>query len=179
MKILITGRPGVGKTTLIKKLSRLLQNAGGFYTEEIRESGKRIGFKIVTLDGEEGILARTDLPFPYRVGKYYVNLKDLEEIGVRSLEGALREKNLIIVDEIGKMELLSSKFREVVEKIFDSEKDVVATIKKSSDPFVEKIKNRNDVVIFELNEKNRNSLLNEILSVLKFNRGENNDTGAD
>jgi nucleoside-triphosphatase len=172
MKILITGRPGVGKTTLIKKLSRLLQNAGGFYTEEMREDGKRIGFKIITLDGEEGILARTDLPSPYRVGKYYVNLKDLEEIGVRSLERAFQEKDLIIVDEIGKMELLSRKFREVVEKIFDSEKDVVATIKKSSDPFVEKTKNRNDVVIFELNEKNRNSLLNEILSVLKFNRGE-------
>ncbi|MBZ4662274.1 MAG: hypothetical protein JG779_1428 [Thermotoga sp.] len=101
-----------------------------------------------------------------------MNLKDLEEIGVRSLERAFQEKDLIIIDEIGKMELLSRKFREVVEKIFDSEKDVVATIKKSSDPFVEKIKNRNDVVIFELNEKNRNSLLNEILSVLKFNRGE-------
>ncbi|ACM22832.1 MULTISPECIES: NTPase [Thermotoga] len=171
MKILITGRPGVGKTTLIKKISSLLQNAGGFYTEEMREKGKRVGFKIVTLDGREGILAKVGFPSQHRVGKYGVNLKDLEELGVDSVERALEEKSVVIIDEIGKMELLSERFKRVVEKAFNSEKDLIATIKKSSDPFVEKIKNKKDVIIFELNERNRDLLLKRILDMLKSNRG--------
>ncbi|MCD6551396.1 NTPase [Thermotoga sp.] len=171
MKILITGRPGVGKTTFIKKISCLLQNAGGFYTEEMRERGRRVGFKIVTLDGREGILAKIGFPSQHRVGKYGVNLKDLEELGVESVERALEEKSIVIIDEIGKMELLSEKFRRAVEEVFNSKKDAVATIKKSSDPFVEKLKNKKDIIIFELNEKNRDRLLKKILDMLKSNRG--------
>ncbi|PLV58659.1 NTPase [Thermotoga sp. KOL6] len=173
MIILITGRPGVGKTTLIKKLARLLQNAGGFYTEEIREAGKRVGFKILTLDGKEGLLARVGFPSVFRVGKYGVNLRDLEKIGVKALEKAIAEKDIVIIDEIGKMELFSDKFRQVVEKAFDSGKDVIATIKKSKDNFLDKLKNKKGVIIFEMNEKNRDRLFDEIaeLFMLKSNRG--------
>ncbi|MGB3904128.1 MAG: nucleoside-triphosphatase, partial [Anaerolineae bacterium] len=110
--ILLTGRPGVGKTTVIKKaLDRLEGRAGGFYTAEIRESGRRQGFKIVTLDGQEGILSHVDIRGQPRVSRYGVNLGDLEEVGVAALRRAIAEADLIVVDEIGKMELFSEAFR--------------------------------------------------------------------
>ena len=102
--IFITGKPGCGKTTLIKEISKELKpKIFGFYTEEIREKEKRVGFKIKTLDKKEGILAHIKFKSKYQVGKYKVNLKDLEEIGVSALEKAIKEKKIVLIDEIGKM----------------------------------------------------------------------------
>jgi nucleoside-triphosphatase len=104
--IFITGLPGCGKTTLIKEILKELKiPAKGFFTEEIRKEGERIGFKIVTLSKKEGILAEKGFKSLYRVSKYGVILKDLEEIGVREIEEGLKGDFLIVVDEIGKMEL--------------------------------------------------------------------------
>lgn len=118
--ILITGRPGVGKTTLIKRLAIEIKTlkpswtVTGFWTSEIRQKGQRIGFNIHTLNGQQGILARlSDQRFKskFRVGKYSVDIKDLEEIAVPIL---YRNTDLLIIDELGKMELFSQKFREAV-----------------------------------------------------------------
>ena len=112
--ILLTGIPGVGKTTVIEKiLSEISLKAGGFYTQELRRGKMRMGFRIVTTDGEEGVLAHRDFKSKWRVGKYGVHIEEMERVGVASLDLALHERDLIVIDEIGKMELYSKQFQKV------------------------------------------------------------------
>ena len=117
MKILIRGRPGAGKTTMVKKLLQKIKSPyAGFLTEEIRETGERVGFKIVTTDGREGILARKDFPSPYRVAGYGVNLEDFERVALPIFEGITNQ--LVVIDEIGKMELFSGRFKKIITDLF-------------------------------------------------------------
>ena len=105
--LLLAGRPGVGKTTLLKgALSQYEGSASGFFTQEVRERGQRIGFDLVTLDDEVGVLARVGLRSPYRVSRYGVTLEALEGAGVAALHKAIQGGYLMVVDEIGKMDLL-------------------------------------------------------------------------
>lgn len=170
---LLTGNPGVGKTTIIRKIIyKIPKNLSeGFYTEEIREKGIRKGFKIICLGNagkKEGILATTDVKTNYRVGKYFVNIDDLENIAGRSIENALSDKNkkFIIIDEIGKMELFSKRFQELVIKALDSEKYVVGVIKEKPNSFTDKIKKRQDVEIIYVTAENRDNIPDEILKML-------------
>ncbi|GAH03288.1 unnamed protein product [marine sediment metagenome] len=106
---LLTGKPGTGKTSLIKQaIAGMRGKAGGFYTEEIRSGGVREGFRLVTLDGQDAILAHIDIHSPYRVSKYGVDIDSLDRVGVSALNQAAKECDLIVVDEIGKMERPSS-----------------------------------------------------------------------
>jgi len=166
--IFITGLPRTGKTTLIMEIIKDLKlNAGGFYTSEIREKGTRKGFKIVTLDGREGILAHVNVKSPYRVSKYKVNIKDLEEIGVKSIFEAIKENKIVIIDEIGKQEMCSMKFREAVISALDSKNKVLGTIKMTPDPFTDKIRKRTDTKIFYLTRKNQEEIKQEVKELLK------------
>ena len=166
--IFIIGKPGCGKTTLITEiLEELKLNAGGFYTTEIREKGKRLGFKIITLDGDKGILAHVNIKSPYRVSKYKVNIKDLEEIGVKSILNALKENKLVLIDEVGSMELYSEEFKKAVTSALDSKNEVLGTIKLTPDPFTDKIKKRKDVRIFYLTQGNREDIKKEIINLLE------------
>lgn len=102
---LLTGRPGVGKTTCLKKTLELLKvPAGGFFTEEIRERGKREGFALLTLDGQKVTLARVGRAGGPRVGKYRINLEALDRVGIPAIVDATRAGQLVVIDEIGKME---------------------------------------------------------------------------
>ncbi len=168
--IFLTGLPGCGKTTLLKEIIKELNlEAAGFYTEEIREKGERIGFNLFSLDGKRGILAHKDFKSPYQVSKYGVNLRDLEEIGVKSIEeGLLKGEKIIIIDEIGKMELFSEKFKEAVLAALESENLVLGTIKITKDPFTDKIRERKDTKILNLTKKNREEIKKEILKFLKL-----------
>ena len=123
---LLTGRPGTGKTSLVKQVAaRMKGKAGGFYTEEIRTRGVRQGFRLVTLDGEEAVLAHVNVRSPHRVGKYGVDIDGLDRVGVPALYKAARQCDLVVVDEIGKMELFSAEFREAVSQAIDSRKRVL------------------------------------------------------
>lgn len=169
MKILITGHPGCGKTTLIMKVIRAVDREfGGMFSAEIREGGIRKGFKIVDIaTGKEGILAHVNQKIGPRLGKYRVNLLDLEEIGVRAIENALAKCDITVIDEIGPMELKSEKFIKTVRKAFESERDIIATIHyKSRHPLVEEIKTRKDVIVYEIDENNRDSVRKEIVERL-------------
>ena len=167
--IFITGKPGCGKTTLIKKIIEDLKLvAGGCYTSEIQEAGKRVGFEIKTLNGRKGILAHKDFKSPYRVGSYKINIKDLEEIGVDSILKALKENKVIIIDEIGKMEMKSPKFKKTVLTILASPNKVLGTIKLTPDSFTDKIRKRKDVKIFYLTKENREKVKKEIIKIIKI-----------
>jgi nucleoside-triphosphatase len=167
--ILLTGPPRVGKTTLIMKaLAKLKEkDSGGFYTEEIREKGVRVGFRILTLDGMEGILSHVDYRGGVRVGRYGVNLIDLEEVGVKSILDSL-EKDVVVIDEIGKMELFSGKFRDAVMKALDTGK-VLGTIKLGIDEFTEEIRMRKDVETIEVTFQNRDTLADRLIEKISQN----------
>lgn len=159
--IFITGLPGSGKTTLIKEIVEELNlAAGGFYTSEIRERGQRKGFKIITLDGKEGILAHTNIKSPYRVSKYKINIRDLEKIGVESI--LKKENKICLIDEVGLMELYSKKFRKAVLAVLNSHNMVLGTIMLKSNPFCDKIKERKDTKVFYLTKENFQKLKREI-----------------
>ncbi len=165
--ILICGPPGVGKTTLVKKILKNINlRAGGFYTEEIKENNRRVGFKIISLDNQEGILAHISIKGAKRVGRYGVNIDDLEGIGVKSLDRAPRNEDLVIIDEIGKMETFSDKFKEKVLACLNSEKFVLATIGIGGDKYISRIKERDDVTVFKMNRENRDELMDKVLSLI-------------
>ncbi len=166
--IFITGKPGCGKTSLIMEILKELKlNAGGFYTSEIREKGKRIGFGITSLDNKKGILSHKDLKIPYKIGKYRVNLKDLEEIGVSSILNAIGKVQLVIIDEIGKMEIISEKFKKAVEAALNSKNKVLGTLKLTPDSFTDKIRQRKDTKIIYLTRENRKKVKKEIIKFLE------------
>ncbi|MGH7807073.1 MAG: NTPase [Thermodesulfobacteriota bacterium] len=162
--ILITGLPGIGKTTVIKKLSEALNDSHpvGFYTEEIREQGIRKGFELISLDGRKGLLSHVDIKSAYKVGKYNVDIKGFEDF-LDSIPFFELFTSIIIIDEIGKMECLSKKFRKLLVDVLDSEKLVVATIALKGGGIIEKVKKRHDVMLFEMKLGNRESLAEEIL----------------
>jgi nucleoside-triphosphatase len=166
---LLTGSPGTGKTTVIRQaIAGPEINAGGFYTEEIRSGGVRQGFRIVTIDGQDAILAHVDNPGRYRVSKYGVDTDNLDNIGVAAIERAIRESDLIVIDEIGKMELFSPRFREAVFKAIDSGKKVLGTVMLNPYPFADDIKRRPDVKVIELTRTNHQQVLSEITDWLRI-----------
>jgi len=169
MKIFITGKPGSGKTTLIVELLNLLRERGikvcGFITREIRKDNERVGFQIVDLkSGKEGILAHVKIRSNFKVSKYGVDLNVLDEIATKSLEEALAEKfDLVIVDEIGKMELCSKRFEEILMKVLNSKINLVATLHLN---FLRKFGNFGEVIY--LDRKNFREVLEKVkLEVLE------------
>lgn len=166
--ILIAGLPRVGKTTLIKKLSERIETLQpvGFFTEEIREDNVRMGFELRSLDGRKGMLSHKDIKSPHKVGKYKVDITGFEEF-LEFINFFDTEINLIVIDEIGKMECLSHKFTDIIERILDSEKIVVATIALKSGGYIGELKKRDDIKLFEMTKANRDFLLSDILKEIK------------
>ncbi|MBD3271825.1 MAG: AAA family ATPase [Elusimicrobia bacterium] len=153
--IFITGTVGVGKTTLIKEsLLPWIASAGGFYTEEVRTNGRRQGFMLKTLHGEETLFALKGRKNPHRIGKYGVDINAFEEIGVSALEDALKNKKIIVIDEIGSMELLSPKFHEVFLRLLSSDRNLLATIRLNSQPFTDDISRFERKKMFHLSHEN-------------------------
>jgi nucleoside-triphosphatase len=166
---LITGLPGVGKTTLIKKVIEELNHLhpAGFYTEEIREEGQRNGFEMISLNGKRGLFSHKNIKSPYRIGKFKVDIESFENL-LDSIPFFDSSNHLIIIDEIGKMECLSDRFKNLLKKIFDSEKLVIATIALKGSGLIAEIKERQDIQLLEMTKHNRNSLLLEILKEMEI-----------
>ena len=165
---LLTGGPGVGKTTLIKQaLDRAYIKAGGFFTEEIRAGGVRQGFRIVTLDGRNAILAHIDFRSPFRVSKYGVDIESLDKVGVAALRDAVRECDVVVIDEIGKMELFSPSFKDVVLEALDSEKRVLGTIMFTFHPWADGIKRHANTALITVTRANREKILAQVISWLE------------
>lgn len=156
--ILLTGFPGCGKSTIIESIVQRMDRPGtGFYTREIRSRGRRLGFSITTLDGRHGILAHIDVCSPRRVGRYGVNLHDIDTIAVPSMIPA-NDQVIVVVDEIGKMECFSEPFRKTLIKVLDAANTVVGSIALKGNAFIETVKKRPDTLVITVSEKNRNDL---------------------
>jgi nucleoside-triphosphatase len=169
--ILLTGRPGVGKTTALRRIVEGLEgSAGGFYTREVRTGGRRTGFELVTLEGERALLATTDpsaeLGRPVSFGRYRVDLEAIDAVGVPALVLALQQGRVVVVDEIGPMEIRSARFREAILKILDGEAPVVGTIYGRPQPFADRVKAHPRARVREITMDNRDALPGEVLAEL-------------
>jgi len=172
--LIITANPGIGKTTLIKEVcTKNLEKVGGFYTTEIREynsntkKNERMGFRICTFSGETEIMAYKGKKSEFRLNKYGIDKSVIENIGVKSILDALKNKRVVVIDEIGTMEMISPLFIETVVKCFNSEKYVLATIRYRSQPFTDEIAKLNDTKMILLTSDNFDIVKKEVLQWLE------------
>ncbi len=166
-KIFITGVPGIGKTTLIRTLAKRLKDhkIQGFYTSEIRVAGVRKGFELISFNGHHGVLAHVDFQSLFRVGKYGVDLDAFERF-LESLGSPREPDAIVVIDEIGKMECLSPKFRLLITEMLISDCTLIATIASKGDRFIEDCKRRPDVSLVTVTQSNRSSLTDQILALV-------------
>ncbi len=168
LRVFLTGEPGCGKTTVIRKIHDSLQergvSVGGMVSGEIRRGGIRAGFSLEDLiTHESGTLAQVGLEVGPRVGKYRVNLSDIQAIGVTAIRRAVTQTNVVIIDELGPMELHSAPFVEAVQMALASEKHIIGTIhKRASHNLINSIKSNPETQIVEVSVKNRELLPNQI-----------------
>ena len=166
--LLLTGVPGIGKTTVIRRVAASLAdcNISGFYTEEIRVHNVRQGFALVTFNDIRIVMAHVASDSAFRVSKYGVDLAAIDRV-VRMSLTENSNTDLFIIDEIGKMECFSALFVERVTALLDSGKPVVATIALKGSGFIAEVKNRPGVVLWEITKKNRNGMVAGVTEWLK------------
>ncbi len=166
--ILLTGAPGSGKTTLVERVvSSLRTPAGGFLTSEVREARRRVGFELVTLDGRRDWLAHVDLASPARLGRYRVNLRALEELASGAIRAAVQQGQMVVIDEIGPMELLSPSFRRAVGEALASQCLVLATIMRRGHPFADRVKAHPNAILLEVRRDTCEALVCEVLRLVE------------
>ena len=164
-KILITGLPRSGKSTLLEKVIHEIDNKKGFITREVRANEERTGFEIVTHDGRKKMLSSVNFKSSYKVSRYFVDVDGLDEI-VATLRDYGQE--LLYIDEIGQMELFSENFKDLVTNYLNSDNVFIATVSKVyEDDFIRRIKSRKDVLLYEITPENRGEKLAEIKDYLK------------
>lgn len=153
--LFITGKPGSGKTQLIKELLLAYSDSvGGFYIEEVMENGKRMGFRIKNFSGGNEIFVYKGMESEVKLNKYGINLKIMEDIGVKSMAEALENKKLIVVDELGTIECMSGYFGETFAKCIASPKNVIATLRYQSKPFTQEVQKFADTKMVLLTKEN-------------------------
>lgn len=163
MRVLLTGPPRCGKTTLVERVVQGVRGRvrlGGFFTSEVREGGDRSGFDVVALDGRRGVLSRKGGRGGPRVGGYTVDLGSFERVGVAALEDPSAEA--FVIDEIGLMELRSRAFKEAVGALLDGPRPVLATIRYKPEPFCDSVKARPGAELVVVSQANRDGLVGEL-----------------
>lgn len=162
-RIVITGRPGVGKTTLIEKVvSELSIPVGGMITKEIRKCGHRVGFSVIDVaTGNEGILAHIHQTSGPKMGRYRVNLRDLEDIGITAIDSACKSDKLVVIDEIGPMEITCPAFIPAVERVIASNAAfIISTHAKLDHPLIHRL--RQEFTLYRVKLGNRDQLVDRI-----------------
>lgn len=160
----VTGHPGIGKTSVLIRATDVLKPAGykigGMISREVREQGVRVGFEIIDLHTKQkGWLAHVNQPTGPQISKYRVNMNDLDAIGANSILDAAANADVIVIDEIGSMELFSAEFRKAVGLAVRSSKPVVGAIHSTArDPLINNIRSREDAEILNVTRENRESL---------------------
>jgi nucleoside-triphosphatase len=166
-RILLTGPPQCGKTTVLCRVAEGFPGrVSGFYTQEVRERGRRVGFEIITLDGEQAWLSHVDFPGPHRVGKYGVNLDNLHRVALPAME-ARPGVDLIMVDEIGKMECLSRRFIDAMERLWAAPAPLLATVAQKGGGYIQAIKAKPEARLLTVTPGNRDDLPGRLLALLR------------
>ena len=166
-RFLLTGPPRCGKTTVVQKVvARFPGKAAGFFTREVREQGQRVGFEIVTLEGRVAWLSHVGISGPYWVGKYGVNLESLHRVGLPALEWR-PGVDLVVVDEIGKMECLSPRFVEAMEKLWAADAPLLLTVAEKGDGYMKQVKEKPGATLITVTPANRDELPERILGLLR------------
>ncbi len=167
--LVLTGAPGVGKTTVLAKAVSDLRargvSVGGMFSREVREGDSRVGFEVVDVaNAKVGWLAHVNQQGGPQVGKYHVNLGDLEAVGVKAIAEATEKHDVVVVDEVGPMELFSEKFKQATREALESQKLVLAVVhQKAQDKMVTDVKGRADAEIFTVTVENRETLNDAIV----------------
>ena len=168
--ILLTALPRTGKSTAIKKIVNMLgkENCGGFYTEEIRENGERVGFRIRTLDGKTGLLSHVDIDSEYRISRYGVDIDAFEGLCISELENAINDDNVkyIVIDEIGPMQLFSERYKELLIQLLSCKKPIIGTIFMNPYEWLDDFKKKDNVNLIEITFENRDSLPLQLVETL-------------
>jgi nucleoside-triphosphatase len=167
--ILLTGAPGIGKTTVMRKVAKHLSGRSirGFVTDEIRAGDRRVGFRLESFDGQSVVLAHVDLRSARRVGIYRVDVAALDRaVSMGLLLGS--DESIFLVDEIGKMECCSKLFVSAIEKLLDSGRLVLATVALAGNGFIERVKEFPDVELWPVTEKNRDGMVERVVNCLRL-----------
>jgi nucleoside-triphosphatase len=168
-RLLLEGRPGIGKTTLARRLVALLQEmgvpVGGFTTGELRTSGRREGFVVEAVSGAKELLAHVELPGPPQVGRYGVDLGAFERVALPALR-APGPRGVVIIDELGKMELASTAFCGAVTELLGCDVAVVATVHLAHHRFTDALKRRPDIQVVRVTEATRDALPEQLMGPL-------------
>ncbi len=165
-RIVLTGLPGCGKTTVVQKVvAGFPGKAAGFYTREVRRAGMRVAFEIVTLDGKTALLSHVDFPGPPQVGRYGVNLENLHRVGLPVLDPA-PGVDLIVVDEVGKMECFSPEFVAALERLWASPVPLLLAVSLKGGGYMRQLREKPDKILFTVTPENRDELPERILSLL-------------
>ena len=163
-RVFLTGEPGCGKTTVLSRATEMLVlrgvKVGGMMSSDFRKGGTRAGFSIENImTHEKGVLASVDGGKGPRVGRYTVNIHDLEEVGAAAITRATEDADVILIDELGPMELYSSRFIESVKAALDSRKHILGTLhKRASHPLILQVKSNPRSVIINVTNKDREEL---------------------
>jgi nucleoside-triphosphatase len=166
-RILLTGPPQCGKTTVVQKVAAGWPGkAGGFYTREVRLVGVRLGFEIVTLAGEAAALSHVDFPGPHRVGKYGVDLENFHRVALPALE-VTPGVDLVVVDEVGKMECLSARFAAAMEGLWAAPVPLLITVAAQGGGYIAALQGKPDKTLLTVTPANRDALPSRILKLLK------------
>ena len=180
-KLLLEGRPGIGKTTVIRRLVAELREVGvpvgGFTTRELRERGERRGFVAEEIDGPQALIAHVDWSTGPAVSRYHVDVEALERIALPAMRRAERRGGVILIDELGRMELASDAFVRAVLALLDRNRAVVASVHSRSHPVTDALKRREDVEVIEVSRGNRDDLPGRLSLLLRGSGAGRPDRG--
>lgn len=165
--LLLTGAPGIGKTTVLRKAAAGLAEfrLGGFYTAEMREEGERVGFRIASFDGRQAVMADRHFAGP-RVGKYGVDVGAIDAMVQQTL-AADPAADIYLVDEIGKMECQSARFVVAMRALLDGGRPVAATVALHGTGFIEEVKHLPGITLWQVTRGNRDHLAGDVIAWLK------------
>jgi nucleoside-triphosphatase len=157
--LLLTGVPGVGKTTVVRRVIDGLHDRPirGFLTDEIRRKGHRVGLRITTIDGVSETLASVDRPSRHRVGRYGVDVAAVDRIVASTLHPT-NPDDLVVIDEIGKMECLSEAFVTAVRRLLESPQSLLATVALHGGGLIAEVKRHPDVELWQITPANRDDI---------------------
>jgi nucleoside-triphosphatase len=172
-RVFLTGIPSVGKSTVVRKVAERVQQdgvkVGGMISADLRSGSARVGFEIRDLmTGNLGVLAHVNQTTGPRIGRFHVKDEDLDRIGAEAILSAIKHADLIVIDEVGPMELTSPRFKDAVRDALACDKALLGTVHRSAqDPLVQAIRTDRTVEVIEVTRQNRDSLPNVLLQRLK------------